>query len=129
MSRVLLCILSVNPTNLTLERTLDAIRHVESSAGKDSQDGDRGRAIGDYQIWRSYWTDGTLFLGVRWPYSDARDPAKARQVVRAYVLHYQRAGGYPATAETWARIHNGGPQGPRKAGTLPYWTRIRKAMR
>lgn len=106
-----------------LERTLDAIAQAES-AGDPNAVGDGGRAIGLYQIHRAYWQDGTRFLKVRWPYSDARDPVKARQVARAYLRGYQRAKGYPATAETWARIHNGGPNGPKRRATLPYWRRV-----
>lgn len=106
-------------------RSLDAICLAESSGGRDLRDGDGGRAIGPYQIHRAYWVDGTRFLGVDWPYSDARDAVKARRVVRAYVTRYQRAGGYPATAESWARTHNGGPRGPAKAATLRYWLKVR----
>lgn len=123
---VLCLCMSVNPQ---LERTLDAICAVESSNGKDKRDGDGGAAIGPYQIHRGYWVDGTLFLGVRWPYSDARDPAKARQVVRAYLTHYQRHSGYPATPETWSRLHNGGPNGPGKATTRGYWAKVKAQMR
>ena len=114
--------------NPQLERTLDAICAVESQNGRDTRDGDGGAAIGPYQIHRAYWVDGTLFLGVRWPYSDARDPVKARRVVRAYLEHYQAASGYPATPETYARLHNGGPNGPRKATTRGYWAKIKAQM-
>lgn len=130
MASLLLCLLYVNvpPQNVQLERTLDAICMVESSGGRDTRDGDGGKAVGIYQIWRPYWLDGCRFLGVDWPYSDARDPAKARQVVRAYVTGYQRARGYPATPETWARLHQGGPRGPEKASTVAYWRKIRAVM-
>jgi len=119
---------NIPPQILDIDRTLDAICQVESSGGRDLRDGDGGRAIGPYQIHRAYWQDGMRLLGVCWPYSDARDPAKARQVVRAYVTAYQTAGGYPATPESWARIHNGGPRGPCKTSTGLYWAKIRSAM-
>jgi hypothetical protein len=112
-----------------LERTLDAICRVESGGGRDRRDGDGGRAIGPYQIHQAYWTDACRFLRVDWPYSDARNAARARRAVRAYVTGYQRAGGLPAGPETWARLHNGGPQGARRAGTLVYWQRVRRALR
>lgn len=130
MASLLVCLLWVNVSLQTVrfEQTLDAIRMVESSGGKDRRDGDGGKAIGDYQIHRSYWQDGTRFLGVSWPYADARDPAKARQVVRAYVTRYQKAGGYPAMPESWARIHNGGPRGYEKASTVAYWRRVEARM-
>jgi len=118
----------VNAHHQPLERTLDAIWAVESSSGRDTRDGDRGKAIGPAQIHRAYWQDGTRFLGVKWPYADARNPAKARQVVRAYVVRYQRAGKYPATPEMWTRIHNGGPRGPEKAATVAYWHKAQAIM-
>ncbi len=110
-----------------LERTLDAIAQAESN-GRPNAVGDKGHAIGAYQIWRPYWKDGTQILGVSWPYSDAKNPGKARRVVRAYVQHYQKAGGYPATPETWARLHNGGPKGPDKKSTKTYWLRVKSHL-
>jgi hypothetical protein len=129
MASILYALLIVNlHQTIQLEQTLDAIRLVESSGGRDTRDGDNGRAVGPWQIHRAYWFDGTRFLGVRWPYRDARDPAKARQVVRAYVVHYQRAGGYPATPEVWGMIHNGGPHGPEKAATTGYGRKVLALM-
>jgi hypothetical protein len=109
-----------------MERTLDAIHYVESRCGQDKRDGDGGKAIGPYQIHRAYWQDGTRFLRVKWPYSDARDQVKARQVVRAYLLHYFPNG----TPEQWARCHNGGGRrGAKKASTLAYWQKVKAAMK
>ena len=130
MTSLLLCLLIVNALpQIQLERTLDAIRAVESSNGRDTRDGDGGLAIGDYQIHRAYWLDGTRFLGVNWPYEDARDEAKARRVVRAYVTTYARVKGYSQTPETWAKLHNGGPRGPEKKATEGYWRKVRAAIR
>lgn len=108
-----------------LARTMEAIRQVESSGGRNTRDGDHGRAIGDWQIHRAYWTDGTAALGVTWPYSDARNDTKARQVVRAYLRRYAPKGAGP---EQWARMHNGGPKGWKKKATLPYWAKVRKIL-
>lgn len=101
-------------------RLLDAMIIVESS-GDANAIGDDGDALGCLQIHRKYWADGTRFLGVSWPYSDARDPIKARKVVRAYLLHYGRG----ASIESLGRIHNGGPNGHKKASTRVYWNRVR----
>jgi hypothetical protein len=111
------------------ERTADAICQVESGGGKDKRDGDGGKAIGPYQIHRAYWADGTRVLGVDWAYEDARDMHKARAVAHAYTRHYARHYKLPWTPETIARIHNGGPVGWKKAATLPYWARVREAMK
>jgi len=109
------------------DRVIGAILSVESG-GDGNAVGDGGQAIGPYQIHRGYWQDATRFLGVDWPYSDARDPAKAIRAVRAYTSHYARHYGRPWTAETIARIHNGGPLGWRKPATQAYWRRVRARL-
>jgi hypothetical protein len=106
-----------------LERLLDAIARVESRSDPNAV-GDHGRAAGAYQIHRRYWQDGTRILGVDWPYRDARDPQKARQVVRAYLSHY----GKGKSLSALARIHNGGPQGHEKKATLAYAQRVEAAL-
>lgn len=106
-----------------LERLLDAIAHVESRCKRDAV-GDGGRAIGVYQIHRSYWQDGTRILGVDWSYRDARDPAKARKVVRAYLRHYGR----DRSLLDMARIHNGGPKGHEKRSTQDYARKIEAVL-
>lgn len=102
---------------------LDAIARVESN-GNARAVGDGGRALGPYQIHESYWKDGTRFLGVDWSYDCAKDPAKARRVVRAYLLHY----GKGRSLLEKARIHNGGPRGHRKKATLKYARKIARVL-
>jgi len=102
-----------------LERLLDAIAQIESHCDPNAV-GDRGRALGTYQIHRVYWEDGTALLGVDWPHRDATDPKKARRVVNAYLLHY----GKGKSLIEMARIHNGGPRGHEKKTTVCYVRRI-----
>jgi len=102
-----------------MERLLDAIAQVESRSDPNAV-GDSGRAIGVYQIHRCYWQDGTRILGVDWTYRDASDPARARQVVRAYLRHYGR----DRSLIDMARIHNGGPKGHEKRSTQDYARKI-----
>ncbi len=106
-----------------IDKLLDAIARVESNHDSRAV-GDSGRALGAYQIHRSYWKDGTRILGVDWSYELARDPSKARQVVRAYLLHY----GKGRTLLEKARIHNGGPRGYRKKATLKYARKIARIL-
>lgn len=106
-----------------LERLLDAIAEVESN-NEAKAVGDGGRAVGTYQIHRLYWADGTRFLGVDWKYREARNPQKARAVVRAYLRHYGRN----KSLLEMARIHNGGPRGYRKVATLEYARKIEAAL-
>jgi hypothetical protein len=102
-----------------IERLLDAIARIESRYDPNAV-GDGGRALGAYQIHRVYWKDATGLLGVDWPYRDATDPRKARQAVKAYLLHY----GNGKSLIEMARIHNGGPCGHRKKATLCYARKI-----
>ena len=106
-----------------IDRLLDAIARVESRHDPTAT-GDGGRAFGVYQIHRDYWADGTKFLGVDWDYGQAADPAKAREVVKAYLLHYGRG----CSLLEMARIHNGGPNGHRKPSTLEYARRIAQVL-
>jgi len=106
-----------------MDRLLDAIAVVESRDNPAAV-GDHGRAVGVYQIHRSYWADGTELLGVAWKYREARDPQKARQVVRAYLSYYGRG----KSLLDMARIHNGGPRGHRKAATLAYARKIEQVL-
>jgi soluble lytic murein transglycosylase-like protein len=107
-----------------MERLLDAIAEVESRSDPNAV-GDRGRAVGVYQIHWRYWQDGTRILGMDWPYEDAVDPVRARQVVRAYLNHY----GQGKSLLDMARIHNGGPRGHKKEATQNYARKIEAILR
>jgi hypothetical protein len=111
------------PQEDAMDRLLDAIAVVESRDNPGAV-GDHGRAVGVYQIHRSYWAEGTELLGVTWKYGEARDPQKARQVVRAYLSYYGRG----KTLLDMARIHNGGPRGHQKAATLTYARKIEQVL-
>lgn len=104
---------------------LDAIREVESG-GRTDLVGDGGRAIGPYQIHRCYWLDAVEAdpsLRAR-GYEACTDENYARAVVVAYLSRY----GQGKSAESLARIHNGGPSGWRKQATRGYWRKVAAAM-
>lgn len=111
-----------------LDIALHCIHMVESSGGKNTKDGDNGDAIGEYQIHKSYWEDATRILKVDWPYKNARNKIKAEKAVRAYLLHYQKTNKYPATIETYTRLHNGGPNGPKRKSTVVYWNKCKQYL-
>jgi soluble lytic murein transglycosylase-like protein len=122
-----LCLLAVGGVSTAedeeFDLLLDAIAEVESR-NEPNAVGDSGRAVGVYQIHRPYWEDGTRFLGVKWKYGEAKDPRKARQVVRAYLSHY----GKGKSLIDMARIHNGGPRGYQKNATREYARRIEAVL-
>jgi soluble lytic murein transglycosylase-like protein len=113
------------------DRFLQALAWVESR-GNPSAVGDQGKAIGIYQIHRSYWADAVEHdksIGGR--YEDCYDPAYARRIVVAYMSRYAPAN---ATYEQLARLHNGGCSILKRKGTkawhntTAYWHKIRAAM-
>jgi hypothetical protein len=113
------------PPELT-DALLDAIRFVESGDREIVPDGDGGRAIGPYQIWKVYYLDACEYdpsLRAR-GYEACRDEAFARRVVIAYMSRYGRG----KSAEDLARIHNGGPKGHRKDATAEYWDKVEKRL-
>lgn len=112
---------------------LDAIEQVESSGrGAATPDGDEGRAIGPFQIWRDYWTDAMDWTGDDWPYEDARDPARARYAVCAYLdrygRNYRRITGKEPTDAVLSQIHHSGPRGWESKDAARYWRKVREAM-
>ena len=108
-------------------RLLAAIKQVESG-GNPNAIGDQGRALGVYQIWKSYWQDGVAYVpSIGGCYQDCKDPKYAEFVVRAYLSRYAPKRG-TVTLEMLARIHNGGPRGYLKPATLKYWVKIQKVL-
>lgn len=110
-----------------LEAILDAIRRVESGGeeyGGRNALGDGGRSIGPYQIQRAHWIDARL----SGRFEDCRDPEYARREVIAYWRRWCPAALERRDAQFLARVHNGGPDGPRKASTLRYWIKVRTLL-
>lgn len=122
--------------------TLDAIRQVETGGCPNDgigAKGDKGSAIGPYQIWRIYHTDAAERDKTLTDYSrclTSKDYSES--VVRAYAHRYSRAAllrleagtGTLADVELIARRHNGGPRGDRKREkTEGYWRKVREALR
>lgn len=108
-----------------LRPLLDAIRHVESG-GDDRAVGDQGRSIGPYQIQQAYWRDARSWCrGLRGAYTDCYARDYAERCIVAYWHRYCRRALRNGDLEQLARVHNGGPQGHRKAATDPYWAKVK----
>ncbi|XP_066298448.1 lysozyme 1-like [Branchiostoma lanceolatum] len=89
-------------------------------------------SCGPYQIKYAYWLDARLRGGnLRGDWRTcARSPRCSRRAVRGYMDRYatRRRLGRQPTCEDWARIHNGGPNGYRRASTLAYWRRVQNCL-
>lgn len=113
------------PAGTDVNGYLSAIRHVESS-GNDNAVGDNGKAIGPYQIHRSYWQDAIQYdPSIGGVYTDCFNEAYARKIVIAYMSRY---------APNWdlatvAGIHNGGPKGHLRKSTKEYRRKVSNAYR
>lgn len=115
---------------------LDAICTVESGSPCDpgavrTVFGDGGKARGPYQIHAGYWKDSRV--NCTYEAVDNRDIAE--RVIIGYMSRYcpKALVGYAETgdlkyAKTIARTHNGGPKGPIKEATEPYWLKVRKHL-
>ena len=97
------------------EKLLDAIATVESN-NDDKAIGDKGRAIGRFQIWKTYVDEVNRICrlkknGKTFSYEDRKDAVKSREMVRIYLefwgRQYERNTGKKATFEVLAKIHNG----------------------
>ncbi len=117
-------------TDADMTKVLSAIRVVESNNNDDAV-GDNGKAIGVYQIWKSYWKDATERSGIDGKYQDCFESDYADTIVRAYMKRYATENrlGREVTMEDIARIHNGGPNGYKKQSTNKYWNKVQKELR
>ena len=102
-----------------------ALHQIETSGRHGAILGDNGRSLGPLQISRAYHADSR----VSGSYEQVADLAYARRVATAYFKRYAPAAWEAGDVETLARIHNGGACGHKKAATLPYAEKVRRAMR
>lgn len=102
-----------------------ALHQVESSGRHGAILGDNGKSLGPLQISRAYHADSR----VAGSYKQVTDLVYARRVATAYLQRYAPQAWAQGDVETLARVHNGGPSGHRKAATLSYADKVRRAMR
>lgn len=115
------------PADFDTGRILNAIREVETGGHPDPANavGDKGKAIGPYQIHRCYWQDAVEYdPSIGGTYADCKDVRYARRIVIAYLSRYCKKW----DNETVARIHNGGPKGHTKTATVKYWNKVKNNL-
>lgn len=102
------------------------------SGDRDNVVGDRGKALGRFQIWSAYWQDAvSKFPNLREEgsyESCLRDGNYSERVVAAYFLRYGKKFLDARDYESLARIHNGGPRGHLRDSTLQYWGKVKKIL-
>ncbi len=112
------------------DKFFQALRVVECGDVESPPDGDGGKAIGPYQIWKAYFDDAKKADSSLAPlqYSDCRMEEIGRLVVSSYLRHYAPKSWAKQNWKNLARVHNGGPGGCRVKATLPYWAKVQRAM-
>jgi|TARA_R100001480_G_C4627842_1_gene167419 soluble lytic murein transglycosylase-like protein len=114
---------------MNLSLLIIALIAVESS-GDPNAIGDNGLAYGCLQLHSAYVQDAAEYARQDWTHEDAFNPATAEQIVRAYMARYatkKRLGREPTYSDL-ARMHNGGPNGSKKAATDKYWQKVKKKL-
>lgn len=98
---------------------LDEIARIESG-GNPLAIGDKGRALGMYQMHRGTWDDACKRLGSSWPHSDARFYGRARIVAANHLGwlqgQFQAATGLAPTAQDSYALWNLGFRGYQRRG-------------
>lgn len=110
--------------SVELSVLLMALIAVESG-GNDAAIGDGGGALGCLQIRHMVIADVNMIYGTNYQHGDALSRTAALEIAELYLRHY---GGENGTAEEYARIWNGGPRGPFRTCTLPYWMKVRAEL-
>jgi len=119
-----------------LDIVLDHLIEVENPGRDVDAVGDKHlthKAYGILQIRKPYLDDVNKIAGTSYTIKDMKDPDKARWAAKVYLNHYGdkyegKTGNVP-TLEVYARIHNGGPNGWKKASTNDYVRKLNGALK
>lgn len=114
----------------TFAEFLSAINMKEASGQRHNvPKGDGGKARGPFQIWEEYWQDALEHdPSIGGTYADCEDYDYSAKIVTAYLSRYAIRALQKGDWETLARVHNGGPNGAKKAATAGYWKDVKKIM-
>lgn len=119
----MLCHAADSPSSIPSD-LLRAMHQVESSGQLGAILGDNGKALGPFQIHRSYWRDAN----VPGSYAQCSDYGYSVRVMTAYMRRYAPSALRTGNKEVIARTHNGGPRGAKDNATLGYWARVSKRL-
>jgi hypothetical protein len=133
MIAIILAMAFLSEKTYTKEQVFTALHAVESGSKLNPPDGDNGKAIGPFQIWKSYFQDAKEHGKLKLNYEDCRKLEHAKRVVGAYMARYEAANWADTMTlgqvEAIARAHNGGPSWRKKRNkTDGYWAKVKKEL-
>ena len=133
MIAIILALSLLAEKTYTKEEFFSALHSVESGGKLQAPDGDNGKAIGPFQIWKAYFDDAKEHGKLKLEYANCRKLEHAKTVVGAYMARYEAASWSDrmtlAQVEACARAHNGGPSWrKKKEKTDKYWAKIKKEL-
>jgi|TARA_R100000482_G_C5113545_1_gene141814 hypothetical protein len=110
---------------------LAALIAVESG-GDPNAIGDDGEAVGVLQMHRGVIDDVNRIFGTDFIYDDRYEEQMSRTIAILYLSYwggrFEDNTGMKVTAETYARIWNGGPNGWNKKSTDAYWQKVKEIL-
>jgi|SRR5210317_1657272 len=114
-----------------INKFLHALNMVEASGKSGNIIGDSGKALGGYQIWKSYYQDAVEKSKgkLNKPYSAVADIKYAKEVVLWYFYRYAPKALENGDFEKLSKIHNGGPNGHNNPNTEKYWLKVKKYLK
>ena len=127
---ILSIFIALNSFGANFDQFLNVIAKVESNNNPKAV-GDKGLAIGAYQIHYLYFLDAQRFDKSlkKYKYQNCFDKEVSRKVVIAYLKGYESISISKGDWQTLAKLHNGGPsknKSPKaKKMVDSYWKKVR----
>jgi hypothetical protein len=122
--------------DIDLDEVIEHLIRVENPGRDVNAVGDKHlthKAYGILQIRKPYLDDVNKIAGTSYTIEDMKDTVKARWAAKIYLNHYgetyERKTGEAPTLEVYARIHNGGPNGWKKASTNDYVRKLNGGLK
>jgi len=112
---------------ITIGDLFEAIRMVETGNCPNNGIGalgDNGKSLGPFQISEAYFKDAE----VTGTYFQVNEVNKAKSIMLRYWMRYCPTALMNHDWEVLARVHNGGPSGDTKKGTIKYWNKVLKHL-
>jgi len=126
---IIIILLSFKLYSNNLNKIITILKHVETNYDI-SKIGDNGKSFGILQIQKAVIIDINNYYKTNYHINDAFNEECSEEIFKLYIRMYikkiKERDNIDLTSEDIARIWNGGPNGYKKASTLPYLKKYKK---